>query len=354
MRDLDVLDADARPMSVLGRREDGEFALAALLAIYRSEIGEVSRALRETLREIVGSERAAGVRVAEDLLDRERCVDGTNVNLDAISELTALWTRDLAANFLLIGLLPANRAGTRQVLKWSANWHIEPGAMKGGRQIAVAAGRDVAEIELPVRGAASAASFHLEVHLPPELAVARLELPPRTPGEAPACVDESGNPVAHVHAEYEEVPEQQDALIHVTVPWSGLRVTATVSVVLTGIMFLLGIVLPGATDALRSSGEGAAALLLVAPALMIAFSTRSQESIAVSRLLAPLRSVTVGCALLLVAAAASVVGGLERPWYDILWCVGAVLSVGVAWHLWRAPRALSDLRARLRRDKIWN
>lgn len=225
--------------------------------------------------------------------------------------------------------------------------------MKRGRQLGAAFGLDVAELALPVSGAASAGSFHLEVHLPPELASARLELPPLLGTSEPACTDDSGNPVAHVYARYGEVPEEQDAVVHIAVPWAGLRMATCLVTTFTALVFLLERLLPGASDALRTSSEGAAALLLVAPALLIAFGTRSRESATVSHLLAPLRGVTVCCALLLVAAAASIVGGLKQPWYDILWWAGAISSGGVALILARAPRSMSDLRARLLR-KIWN
>lgn len=124
MRDLDVIDFESRPMPVLGRQENGDFALAALHMLYRVSVEQVSEPLALTLERIVRGDGHVGSPAADRLLRLGECIDGSAFDQARIPEVVALWTRDLGANFILIGLLPANQAGKRQVLKWSTNWHI--------------------------------------------------------------------------------------------------------------------------------------------------------------------------------------------------------------------------------------
>ncbi len=327
MRDLDVLDAEGATMPVLDRDEEAAAGLAALAHLWRRAVGDLDEQVLEALRRVVEAESDEAIDVAEALVGQGMVGATPVVDPADIPEILALLIRDFAANFLLIGLLPAKRSGTRQVLKWSANWHITKGPMSMRDRWAAAAGIETVNLRIPTRGLSSTASYHLEVHLPSELAAVRLALPQAdVPGGG--MVDETRNPVAHVYGAYPETPGEQDAILGFVVPWRGLRVQAAFASAFTAAVFLAGILLPNALPTLLRAGGGAAGLLLAAPGALMAVRAGAHENVVASQVLAPLRKVMYGCALLLTAAAGSVVGQLVHPWVTALWVAGALVSGG--------------------------
>lgn len=345
MRDLDVLDGNGKSMPVAGRGEDAAVGVAALVHLWRLAVGDVDSVTLGALRQVVEGAPTAAGQVADGLI-ASGCVAGQQVvDPDAIPEVLALLMKDFAANFLLIGLLPADRAGVRQVLKWSANWHIRRRPMRTRTRWAAAFGITAVSIEIPTGGLSSTASYHLEVHLPPELAARQLALPPGDDPDSGAKVDGSGNPVAHAHGNYPEAPDQQAAELQFTVPWRGLRVQAAFATAFTAAVFLGGLVLPGALSTLLGAGGGAAGLLLAAPGALMAVRAGASESVVAAQVLEPLRRVMYACALLLTAAAASVVGKLHQPWVTLLWALGAVSAVAVFCVLiWASRRRVGGRR----------
>ena len=331
MRNLDVIGAEGRTMPVLGRSEDAQASLAALVHLWRKAVGEPGDAVIGALRRVVEGETEEAVAVAEALTERG-VVDGRPVvDPGEIPELVALLVRDLAANFLLVGLLPARSAGTRQVLKWSANWRITKRPIRLRHRWMTAAGLWTVTLRIPTRGVSSTASYHLEVHMPAELAPVRLTLP-QGDGPIPGGSDETGNPVMHVYGAYPETPDDQDAILEFGVPWQGLRVQAAFAAAFTGAVFVAGLLLPGALSTLLRAGGGAAGLLLAAPGALMAVRAGTQENVVASQVLGPLRKVMYACALMLTSAAASVVGQLHHPWITALWalCAAAALSAFAA------------------------
>lgn len=323
MRDLDVLDGNGRTMPIVGRSEDAAAGLAVLVHLWRIAVGDVDDVVLGALQRVVEGAREESEVVADALIDHGRAAGAPVVDLREVPEVLGLLVKDFAANFLLIGLLPADRAGVRQVLKWSANWHITRSPMSVRERWAAAAGIEAVTLRIPTGGLTSTSSYHLEVHLPAELAAVQLALPPGDDPDGGMKVDGSGNPVAHVYGAYPEAPAEQEALLRFAVPWRGLRVQATFAAAFTAAVFLGGLSLPDALSTLLSAGGGAAGLLLAAPGALMAVRAGAQESVVASQVLEPLRKVMYACALSLTAAAASVVGKLDQPWVTVLWSLGA-------------------------------
>lgn len=325
MRDLDVLDGDGRTMPVLGRGEDVQVALAALAHLWRKAVGDPEPAVLGALGRVVAGEATQAGAVAQALVGRGQ-VDGvTVVEAAAVPEVLALLVRDLADNFLLVGLLPAKRSGTRQVLKWSANWHIHPTPMTLRSRWFAAAGAGTVTLRIPSGGLSNTASYHLEVHMPAELESVSLALP-EADDPAPGKTDATRNPVAHVFGSYPETPDDQDALLELAVPWRGLRMQAVFAAAFTAAVFALGLSLPHALPTLLGAGGGAAGLLLAAPGALMAVRAGAHENVVASQVLVPLRGLLYGFALLLTAAAGSIVGRLDHPWITCLWWTGLVVS----------------------------
>ena len=137
--------------------------------------------------------------------------------------------------------------------------------------------------------------------------------------------DSSDAGVVHVAGWYVQDPGEP-AEAEFVVPWSGMRATTWLVTAITFAVTCLGLVLPGAQQALLDSADGAGALLLAVPAVAVAFAAGRSESAVESVLLGPLRMTVITCALLLLACAASIVGVLHEPWRTLLWTLGTIGS----------------------------
>lgn len=242
--------------------------------------------------------------------------------------------RTLAERFLLIGLISASSAGTRQVLKFSYDWHVEGTPRKDFlRSLRVAAGFSTRRIDVPLEAPSAAASYHLEFQTPPEARCRLLRLPSESDGiNSPGSFDDSRRPVSHVHASYKMPPEQPGELV-VDLPFRGMRATTFLASVFTAAVMLLAIFLPDAKAVWRTEPEGPATVLLVAPAVVLTFLAARGESALVREAMTLLRAALFSSALGLFLVAASIVGGLVDPWIHWLWGAVAIwaclLAVGL-------------------------
>ncbi len=225
--------------------------------------------------------------------------------------------RTLAARFLLIGLIDAQCAGSRQVLKFSYDWHVEGLPPKHfWLSLRVACGWSPRVLEVPLEAASAAASYHLEFQTPPEARCRLLKLPGDTGSSG--LFDDTRKPVAHVHGRYTEQPKEEGELV-VDLPFRGMRVTATVAAAFSSLVTLLALVLPGAEAVWRSEPEGPATVLLVAPAVLLALVASRGESALVREPMNILRFFILSSAVSLFLVAASLVGELQDGWLHLLW-----------------------------------
>lgn len=333
IRNFDIR-GDAAALPVLGRKENGEIAWAALCHLFSLDLGVqgVPDALADVLHDIVQSPPTQAPAIADELLATGtagglRCFQPGTLSAD----VTAL-VRDLAVNFLLIALIPAEQAGIRQLIKFSFHWRIpRSDGSPWLTRIAVAAGARTDVLRIETYGAADAASYHLEVHAPPGLVCCGLVLPDRPDGSPAGAADEAVTVVAHAVGSYPEGPPQNfEAQLQLKVPLRGLRLMATVVACLTAIVFIAVAATGGLRGTLEQDTAGSVAILLAAPAIVLALLARPGENILAARLLFPLRIAVMICAGLLAAGAASFVAQIRGTYLSVIWVAGAVVAGVIA------------------------
>lgn len=327
LRHFDVTDSAGAPLPILSRSENAWVALSVLLNELNPPAEVEMPKLHEALWTVVQGPPEAASRMVERLL-ANGVVDGSRVlDLNTVSTFAEGLLYDLAENFLLIALVPSDKAGQRLLLKYSSHWRTILGGGRVGlrNRLLAAAGFGAAPVDLQVEGAADAASYHLEVHAPPGLQCSGLSLPADGGGLGAEQPDTTTDVVAHAVGSYTAVPADP-ARLKLAVPTSGLRSVAVLTGLFTAATFVLEETLPGARPALLDAGDGAVAVLLAAPAVALALLARPGENALASHLLAPLRWLVLAYAALLIGGAASLVGRLHEPYISVLWRGGAILT----------------------------
>jgi hypothetical protein len=333
MRALDVLDGAGRSIPVLGRLQDGEVAVAVLRHLL-SRNADLSDEAIAGLTEVVLSPAPEAMAAVDRLLSTGTNASGGTLDPAAVDSVTTGFLSDLANNFLLVCLLPAEVVGLRQVLKFSFHWRAEavgtPQRAGIWSRTLTAFGYAPVALQVPVPGAVDAASYHLEVHAPEGLVCTKVDLPAGGSFAQSLPVDEPDS-VGHAHDSYpEDEPPEDPAYCWLAVPRSGLRFTSLLMTSFTALVFLLAQLLPGGRDALADAPDGATAVLLALPAVALALLARPSENELASYLLLPVRLAVITCSALLVAGAASLVGELHAPYVVILWWVSAAVATLLA------------------------
>lgn len=337
MRHLDVSQNDGAPIPLIGSEEACELMVEVLVgALVKSGVEETSL-LRRVMKSLVTSVEEGNFDRTKRLISDEtwgswgeQRLWGKEISLDRPTQDLLM---NLSTDFVLIGLIPASTSGTRQILKFSYFWVVDPeekGLLRRAWDGVVTACRiSPWELSLPMHMPAQTRSYHLEFQVPPELDIRELRLPDvpgSWDGEVRYPVDDSGIPVAHAHARFENDPTGS-ANIQLVVPRRGIWVAALSASILTAVVFLSALLLPNAMETLQQVGGNAAALLLAAPAVFVSFLIIPREPIFSSRMLNPLRVIIGLCALLLFTMAASLVGELNQPYLEIFWWRGALISL---------------------------
>lgn len=338
LRHFDITAGDGRSLPVLGRRENADAATAALaselIGIEQFENADKLAALRR----IVDGFPATSIPLGEELFDRGTVGGVAITDPESISIFGTTLVKRLAENFLLVTLLPEADAGARQVLKYSFHWLVQPGASQGALgRLLVFGGFSAAPLAVEVSGPEAAESYHLEVHAPPGLLTAGLTLPASETGLTSVAADDSVDVIAHAVGSYTDRPGDVEARVQLLVPGAGLRLLTALVLAYTSATMALMLFLPGAKGALLGASDGAAAVLLAVPAVVVALLTRQGENVIAARLLMPYRVAVTGCAIALVAVGASIVGVLHEPYMHALWwtvfsgttITGAFLTVGL-------------------------
>jgi hypothetical protein len=329
MRQLDA-SVDGAPLPLLSLAENSALGVAMLEHALRGVPRVDPATAREALLGVVGPAlpgRRAPEAVARELVDQGTFAGRPVWDPRDVDPEVAALMMDLSRGFLLCGLVPSEHAGTRRLLKLAFHWRIEKSTPSGGRlheRVACGLGWASRSIELPMTAPGYSASYHLEFQTPAELDCVRLELP-ADHGLQPGALDVSGQPVAHAHAAFPE-PPAGSARVHLHVPARGIWLHAALSAFVTAVVMWLAIGLPGATATLMGRPDGAAALLLGIPAVLISLAAGRGENALSAWMLAPVRAFMLACSAGLVAVAASMVGHLHEPWRAVLWWVVAVAA----------------------------
>lgn len=337
MRNLDITQNDGTPISLIGSEEACELMVEVLLgALVKSGVDETP-ALRSAMGSLITSVAEENFQKTKNLISQktwgwwdEEKLWGTEVELDGPTKDLLM---NLSTDFVLIGLIPASTTGTRQILKFSYFWVVDPEQMgyfsRAWDGLLTAFRITPWELSVPMHMPAQTRSYHLEFQVPPELDIRELRLPEGLDSEDNRVrypVDDSRIPVAHAHARFDKDPEES-AKVQLIVPRRGIWVAALIASILTSTIFLSALLLPNAMETLQGVGGNAAALLLAAPAVFVSFLVIPKEPIFSSRMLNPLRSIVGICALLLMMMAASLVGELRQPFLCIFWWIGATVAI---------------------------
>lgn len=365
LRSFDMRDGAGNAMPVIGRSEYRELMVETLMY----EAGDAAladcdtHALADALADIVDDDAEEASDVAVKLV-----VDGTYrdrpcLNAAELSAYAAQLILSLADSYVLIALLPDYQAGHRQVIKYE---HHSVGMLErppaNGKHSALtrwvdavkdrsgsagpvtrfrlAAGLDTMDVTFDLSHPAGSASHHLEVHIPEGVRCERLSMPvPRTHSDR-NTTDTAPTGVAHGVAVFVKNPDD-GAVAEFRVPWEGLRQNTALVCLVTSVILLLGLLLPGAQAALLAASDGAAALLLAVPAVAFAFAIGGREHEMITWVLRPLRMIIIGCVLLLLACAGSIVGVLHDWARFPLWWTGAVTTMVTGLALaWTAIRVV--------------
>ena len=333
LKAFNMVDSNGQPAPIIGRSEYSEIMTDALIYELRTALQDPEAdgpAVRKALTVILDRDAAEAEPVAIELVTFGTYKGLRIIDSDLISDYTAGLLLDLIEYYLLIALIPASHAGQRQVLKYSHEAVHDLHNAGPFRRLLLAAGLSALTVEFSLSHPSASASHHFEVVMPSRLDCESLEMPGLgTPDRNSADLNPLG--VAHAVGKYEANPNLGSPLsgaeLTVRVPSRGLRGLTSWICLLTGAILLLGLLLPGAQDALLDARDGASAMLLAIPAVVVAVVASRGEHAMVASLRRPLRETAIGCAVLLLACAASIVGGLEEPWRLALWWSGATWAV---------------------------
>lgn len=328
LRNFDMRGPDGEPLPILGRSEYRPLLVDMLMTEIASAIppGSNRDSLREVLGDILDADPEQALPIAHALVGNGTIDEVAALNLDKLTNFSSQLILKLASLFVLIALVPSTYAGKRTVLKYSHHLKLQPGGLSPMRRLSGAAGLTSLEVSFALSNPNGSASHHLEVNIPSALRCSRLVMPSVQTADR-NTEDVMAGGVVHAVAGYPDEPDG-DAVVELSVPWAGLRATTFLVAFTTFVITFLGKVLPGAQEALLAANDGAAALLLALPAVVLALVATRRETALEAVLLGPLRLMVFACALLLFACAASVVGVLHEPWRTMLWC-GAIAVSGV-------------------------
>ncbi len=321
LQGFDIVDADGRPIPILGSASNGLLAAAAISFLVwmtlEKDLVKVQSLWPRICDVAVNSSALASLQ-AEKLL--------TELNLSGIATLVI---RDLAECFLLIAVLPAESAGVRQVIKYSYHWETGDRASWFARTLNVTvAGLGLRRFTMSVDIGATdtARSYHLEC-LPPEgLVSAGMELPIDGSGHLQESVRASQVSHAIGHYPLYQTPGTQTAVVKFNLDSVGLIARVFWASVATFALFGVMVWVPGVYRTLSSSVDAATALFLFVPALLVALNVRGRENVIVGRLLLPLRTVTIMLSLMLFLGGGLLVLKVPESLTESLWWVFLGLS----------------------------
>ena len=322
MRRLDVVDDTGRSLPILGAEDNGVLSAAFLADLIASETGEVDDQLREALQEVVQADAPVAARVAAGLV-RRYGLAGT---------LSQEFLVRLAHEFVLFALLPAERAGSRLVVKYSYHWETNELAMRtsGWQRVAASLGLRPYPVALEISAVDTAASVHIEIPAPPGLRCVDMVVSDDDEGGV-LVRDDGGGTVAHAHARFGPMVRYVTATARFDPDRAGLHRMITWAAFGIAVLFVTTGLRLGAV---ASSPPGTpVSLLLFAPALLLTWLVRPGESALVARVVGPLRVVAIALATLLFLAGVALATEAGSPTsapagvVTVCWWVGATVSL---------------------------
>ncbi|MFF2318197.1 hypothetical protein ACFVTE_18255 [Arthrobacter sp. NPDC058097] len=350
LRGFDAEDNSSKPMSVLGARENSVLALEFLMQLapeWLMSSDYLQKQCGDHMESLVRADSVTAREAAtESFLDWVEVARGPASGLTSDDELDLAvfqhFAVELAGNFLLLAEVDAALAGKRIVLKYSHDTELDlPSKPARSRTVG---------FRNPVPDFGFAASQHVEVRVPPGLAVKYVGFTDVDPNGTPvnAQADEVQDPalrrrkrreraVGHVALSpqtrfdsgvfhVEVVPSRQG--IYAFTIWAVTLVTASVAAALVlkfdvpQRWFHVPVLTPEARIPSPS-----ASILLIGPALMLSWLSRTREHDLSVMLLGPLRRVLILCAIVLMLMAVAAAVPFAPLYWNILWAVVAGLCL---------------------------
>ncbi len=352
-RNFDLRDETGASLPVLGRNDNGNLALIALLSAAYSALEDSSsanllEALTDDFRAIIfGQDEAAGnalgsfVAVAED----ENSIHAAVWADDACNSLL----RTFATDYVLYAALPRD-GPDRRVIKYSygEEMRLEPPWVSRRDKYALsevlwrARNPERTRFLIDCPGAWRARSFHMEIAIPEELRVLYAELGRITVEDASAHVEILGLPdqLANRAALYaaEEMTPHEDVRAYVEIVSEregGAARAALTAFAVTGLLWL------GWWSGLDASQPGAAvSLLLAGGAVVSGFAASTGRHILVNKIFrGRRRTLTVVAVCALTASATLAMEMPSRSPLEIWLVVSIVCSIAALRLGWSAVRA---------------
>ncbi|MFJ3473450.1 hypothetical protein ACIPJ1_10985 [Microbacterium maritypicum] len=329
LRHFDARDSSGCPLPVLNSDEIAEFELDMLQFMLSVDNVTLLSGWRAQLRDLIGSgEHNRSSEKVTRLLDYGTWGAARIWRKeDTPNDFTKDMLRNFASHFLMLVTVDSQRAGIRQVLKYSYHWDLgRPTGLERLQAPLLAVGA-LRRIPIPADQPAAARSYHLEFHTQDEFECAALVLPAANgdPTVSDGNVDVSNKPMAHAHATYSDEPAE-DPYVMVRLPARGLWLAATLATVFTALIFGGISYLNYAKDVWTNAPEAAAALLIAAPAVFFGLIAAGREHRLARHALGFLRALLFTCTASLFLLATSIVGKLDPNVFIV------VLLVLFWWH----------------------
>ncbi|MET3904410.1 hypothetical protein [Paenarthrobacter sp. 4246] len=335
-RKLDATHA-GKSISVLGRQDNGSLAvemlttsLIHLLPLQEEDVKEA----KAVISKVVFSRPKAEAESALIEYLNWIAVRKDGAKSPKMLEVTNSMVQQLAHNFLFLVELDSDLLDTRTTVKYALNQEAPEVHKRGFKRV---------RFDYPVPDFGFAASQHLEVEVPEGLVVSRLELTETGPSESDSKSDIDANPNGHRLGHVALSPSQRfftgRAFVDVVPTTQGLFFFTKLAVACIVLLFISaqlvrvfnGYILGPKAEIPSPS----ASILLIGPALLFSWMSRTQEHNLVVQILSPLRRVLGRCALALLGTA--VLAAI--PVTPLVWCLGWVIigafTISALWGLIR-------------------
>ncbi|NQW87508.1 MULTISPECIES: hypothetical protein [unclassified Frigoribacterium] len=332
LQDFDAAYDGSTPLPIADTSLNGKCADLAVRAAWELETGRTpSKDEKHIIRRIIFGRASdkLNLRVANFL--QTGTWGEIHADISGLGALTTSLLENLAANFILAGLVPAESRGKHAIIKYSAHWELV-GVQKTERfprwdryLCSLGWGASPLEIQLNDIGLVPE-SYHLEVHAPKGLFNERLTL---QIGERVIGSDRRPTVISHVTTRH-EIDAAQDlpdtGVVHLRTNPTGLLAWTTVAAVFSAVFFLVASLPPVLDKLLDPSARTGTPLFLSAIALLLGFLSRDSENPVTGKVLGPLRASIAVLALEYFVLSAGVAIGVPLGVGRFLWPIAALTA----------------------------
>ncbi len=352
LRNFDLRDEDDAARPILGRADNRELALIALMTAARDALGDPApddrvASMTADMQQIVFEDEPLALEALESFVDAAEAGDGMRAPVWADAACRSM-LRTLATDYVLFAALPEN-GPPRRVIKYSygEDFPLEPPWARLRDRYAPSEVRrrarypDRTSFLIDCPGAWRAASFHMEIAVPEDLRVARAELA-RFPDKTRDGIADLGAPDTDVnrvalYAARQIAPhEDVRAAVEVVSEREGQATRAALTALAVAALLWLGWL-----SGLDASAPGAAvSLLLAGGAVVSGFAAATGYHIIVNKILRNRRRALVLVVVCALTASASLAMEVPSPRPLEVWLGAAILCTLATLRLgWSAIRA---------------